>query len=1207
MRQGGRNTQKGIQAQNWAALSLFLQHVERRDFLYIGFETEKLQDFYLVFDDGRKVICESKASKIGFHEVKKILETCIKNNAITENDELLIICEEADKSVKNAVEYLPYYDSENAERFATERGLTQEQLRLLPQVKFLEVTQEISKKTAEMLISKLLRIWVPKHRLDEIVRDLLEKDIYEGSKKGTKLSKIDFIKKLDEKKRSIFADARYDKERVEKEKELKKLIEELIVPQSQQWSNNSLSILSNDPDEHYWVLTLLEKEENLNLKDWEELWNMSFNGPFIFECFNIFKKNIHTKENQEYIMEFIPRVLETNIDLFREDIIKTDIIRICKIILNSTREHDRPIFYLIKDLFEPSISKYFYMKHHPDTEHEWNEASQLLLELYEKAIIEDLKKEIVDYIFGKFNLVEDDGQFWHYTPPPIFGIVKRYYETNPKKGIIELAALFSKQFDAFYKQFGKKVKFDGWELMGSVIATSGSQSSINDKYFVVFILRPLLSQLWKNNRKDTWNFILENCLSYENVSKDKPDFLNRLSLPFIFDEYKVGKHNKEALEILIRFIKMRKGIPWKNDLIFQELMGDYTDEQKWKLISASLEEYKNLPTNDFVDSIVFDLAAKRNKPALQTIKNWVKNPEYFRLQLIHSSNFTENILKLVKNKNPEIFSEAVEIYLSYIQSETFTEKENDWNTWEVAKVLGTILSIDFQRGLSILQELNSTEILAPNQQTLICTSINDDAIKDNKEILNKIFSKFLSPVLQGFDNKIEKIAERFSNENNRELIVQFADKLAKVMLINEAFSIVEIFINDLDPSLEDSQNDPKGDFNEHKKVIEGKENFAIRTVRGWCAWVLQEVMVPRDFSLIKQTREIIAKSLPLIEELTKDPNYYVRVQSTAPLLHIVKNRNTVLPEDRTQRFVSLEISKKIENIAFSMLRDPINHKLPAVMEHLAMVFSYMRSVSQKEAEEILQIFLRDEYPEKLKERRHESFLADVLSQIASLYIFFAEYRNIAFKNWPKELGTLEKFDQEPFQNLLKSLIASENPEVKQIFSWHFARLPDEVKDTPEFGTSLKMAASYLKLATKVYDHRTFENIYHLVEDNIDSDYFLICFDLWKSCIETESTFFKENYTKDKLLEMYWWPFFYNGKILLKIAEKESVEEFLRWFDVLADYPNEILIANDLDNAVEHLTKIKTHKDVVQEVFKKLIKRNSKYYETKQKWLNNLDE
>ncbi len=73
---------------------------------------------------------------------------------------------------------------------------------------------------------------------------------------------------------------------------------------------------------------------------------------------------------------------------------------------------------------------------------------------------------------------------------------------------------------------------------------------------------------------------------------------------------------------------------------------------------------------------------------------------------------------------------------------------------------------------------------------------------------------------------------------------------------------------------------------------------------------------------------------------------------------------------------------------------------------------------------------------------------------------------------------------------------------------------------------------------------------------------------------------------------------------VKIAQVKGDQEFFSWFKKLVDYPIDLLIANDLDVAVKYLTSIKTHKEQVEKLFARLMKRNPKYYESKQKWLNN---
>lgn len=194
-------------------------------------------------------------------------------------------------------------------------------------------------------------MWIPNHRVSEVVREFYESEIEQGSQNGSKLSRSDFFKKIETKKNLIYKDEGYDKKKVEKEKELEKLLTELENPSSPQWAPNRLIIISDNPDEHYWILKLLEAKKELNLEHWDRLFRMSFQSAFVLEVFTIFKKpeNISLRENQDYFITTAPDLIEQNSNFFREDFIHTDIAEICKIVLESTRKHDEAIFEIVKN------------------------------------------------------------------------------------------------------------------------------------------------------------------------------------------------------------------------------------------------------------------------------------------------------------------------------------------------------------------------------------------------------------------------------------------------------------------------------------------------------------------------------------------------------------------------------------------------------------------------------------------------------------------------------------------------------------------------------------------------------------------------------------------------------------------------------------------------------------------------------------------
>lgn len=89
--------------------------------------------------------------------------------------------------------------------------------------------------------------------------------------------------------------------------------------------------------------------------------------------------------------------------------------------------------------------------------------------------------------------------------------------------------------------------------------------------------------------------------------------------------------------------------------------------------------------------------------------------------------------------------------------------------------------------------------------------------------------------------------------------------------------------------------------------------------------------------------------------------------------------------------------------------------------------------------------------------------------------------------------------------------------------------------------------------------------------------------------------------KDNIDNVHWWPFFYNGKILLAVAKHRGDKEFLRWLELLADYPVEALIANDIGDAVARPKILPKNNKQVERIFGKLIERNANFLDDKQEW------
>ncbi len=1193
MSKAGQNTFKGINTQAKASLLLFLLNLKNYDFDSITLEDKNWEDFTLNFKSGKKIICESKdwTRVLSWANIKSILVNILnRETPFNQTDEVIIVCNSVIAELEKNIEYIKYGFPEITKIYK-KNGFTDKQIKLLGKTSFFRVeSDDFLYQEALIYFYDQFPYWIPQKELEMLMDSVLVHEIYWKSEKGLTLTKSELVDKIEAyKQNKIKSSHAYDPERKSMEEQLKTQLAGLhdSTYRALILSSDALIAQTAQPNLMFFLLDQIKKVKSVDLTKMDELWQALTKRLYAFNMLRIFEENIDNKDNASYILEFVTKNYNSLSSPLRDNFNQECAIETITKILDRYPDLVNNVFQFTKTVLDIRGEEYKELDTRRDIERERDLLSELLQKIYacyQQSKNEEKQKEIIDLIKKHFNLVDDDGQFVMFTPNAIFGILLEYINLDFEKNFIEVLKLILNQY-----QFSRRYdgKFDGWDWSGSGISQSGSGFSITDRHFVSILLKQALNKYYGVDRDRAWQFIIKNCITREinDVSSNKPDFLNRASIPVLFAEYKNGKHSSEAFDILSDFVRMRKGIPWKADLIFQELSGDYTKEQKWALVKFSLDEYKNLPVNVFVEQITSDLAAEGHKEAAGIIASWVTNPEYHKKQTIGSFNVMGNISKLLDN--PETFDEGVKIFRSYITNDEFVKKDDDWETWEVAKNLAKIIVKDLNIGVSILKEVNSSKTLTLNQQILICSSIND-LPKENKEVIQGVYKDFVNSFLQGLDNDISKIEKRITNRHSREQIVQFAEKLSENRLYDEALYIIKVFINDSDPILDNYPDDPKGDFNYHRKIIEGDDNPTISTVRGYCAWALQKFC-------IRYGRDYIPTILPLVEQLTKDPNYYVRMQACIPLLELVKNRHTVLSDNNKERFLSMEVAGCIENMAFDMLKDKENHKLKAVMKHLAMVFTYMRTLDEKQAMLVLKTF-------------RDTGFESVMDEAAPLYIFFAEFRSKSFKDWP--WGDITKFDDKPFKALLEDLLKNGSPEIKSVLSWQFNRLPDEISKTPKeksqitVDEAIALAVFYLKILTSKYEQRVFNNIYRFIEDYIDS-HFEECFVLWTKCLERERPFLTEAIKdKENLPNVYWWPFFYNGKILLAVYKNKGYSQYLKWFEFLADYPTEVLVANDLMDAIVPLKKLPKENKQAIRIFDKLINRNTNFYDAKKEWLEN---
>jgi len=1208
MNKHGANNIKGINYQCQAALSLFLQYLREPNFSYIHLEAPNYADFNLVFVDGSKIICESKnwGKDINYSELKTILGTILRKNSITDDDKILIVCSNLNKKMAEEVRCVRYYDLKKAFNQLPDMikiKFSRKIIEILPKVDFWEVKEKHQENIVYSLFEELLNlnVWLPKDKIEIFADEILLKKIQYGSAKSSIYRKQEIFDEIEKIRQNAIRDSGlFDKDRIEKQKQLENIITSIKNNNSPVWAKNQISAITADRDLMFFTLDRFKKEKIDDLNLWDDLWQAAKIHIYSFGLFDIFEKNLHAKQNREYILKFISDNIGEERSYYSENLFEEQSLEIIKKIIGIDSNLLKDSLEILKSLLENNRDDYFYLKskHRKDLLYHKDEICGLLKLIYDKSML--LRDEIYNTLISTFNLVEDDGEHSLFTPPRVFEILKEHLlsdMTDFEIKFLKMKDVLAKQYDLVYDKYG--AKFKGWELMGGMSCYWEDNIKIDDRHFIRYLLRDALKKYNELHPDEAWNFIVDKCLVKEqDVSFDRPDFLNRTCIPFVLEKYfsDDAQISDVSFGWLKDFILSKKGIPHKSDLIYQELYNKYLNttqtDKLWMLVKIGVDRYE-LPISPFLDKIVTELVKNRHKEAIEVVKKWLKNPKYQTSIFRADRNFTKNIRNLIEID----FGLAINLFTEFIKGEFFIKQYDDFDVYDIAGLLNTIIIKNPEKGIGILNEINKNEVLSKNQQILLTNSILNykERDTDKPEILLKIYNDFINPLLDSLDNDINKIKGRFLSYA-RESIVKFAEALAEAKNIKDevgkALRIIKVFINDPDPYLPgQNPEDPEDKYNEHLKVGEHGGIVQITSVRGWCAHVLMDCAVLKG-------RNYIEEIVNLTEKLTKDENYYIKQMSCFPLGQLAANRLTVLPNNSDILFLNddrrkaLELSKRVEEIAFSLLKDIVKISDDKVKmgltQSILSVFNHIRALNQDSTMELLRL---------IRKLPDES-----IAEFIPLFVYYALFRKNSFKNWKfkeKRLyDDIENFDDSEFIKVLEDLIINGSPKVRESIANNFWSLPEKTQqgdfDEELFALSIK----YLKMLAKKYDNEVCERIFYFIKDFINKKP-KECIDLWKICVEKQRQFFIEN--KQLAGDFYWRLGYCHQDVLLKIREIEKDDKFLKWFEFLSGYP--VLIASDLSKAIEVLLEFPKNNATVKKIFNNLVVVNSSFYEKQQEWEN----
>jgi hypothetical protein len=949
------------------------------------------------------------------------------------------------------------------------------------------------------------------------------------------------------------------------------IINKIIVKKEFTKHCNEILLWLDDEKIGNYFLDKLPKEFE-DLKEIDFLLERLIKARNPFFALNLLENSISEKNN-EYIFEFIKKHLK--ILLKREDDIfgnhTTDIVNkiLEKYPTESNRSFDFVRMYI--NVHPSEFSDLRVMR-----EHGKQVISEIIFRIFkiwqEEKRSEDMDK-LVKLIGSNFNLIDDSHELAMFTPEKVFLVLFEYI-------ILDFKLNFSKVVDIIVSQFSNKrigygKEFNGKEWSGSGISQSGKKFSMSDRHLVEKVLAPAIRHFYAssgdNDKEKSWEVVRDLCyVKIREISPKKPDFLNRALIPVVLERYMkmTGREKHEAFQILKYFLNMTT-VPDKSHVIFQEVLRlDMRDADKWTLVEASLNtkwNKKKLPANVFVEQIVSGLAEKGEKKesAKNLLDSWLKNDDYLTRQGFGEYNVLGIISKLLSSEDK---SEGIKIFEEYIYSDAFKNELERFDSFDIADKMANILDFDTEKGIEILRKVCNQDELKENEQILICSGINRVS---KPEIRIRVYDEFLKQILNDLGSNIERIIAKFSFDYPRTAIVEFGDKLAKEKRFSEALEIAKIFINDPDPRIDDKDNSL------HERLKKGEEERAITSTRGWVCWLLHQ------FSILAG-REYIPQVVPLIERLAKDPNYYVRAQACFPLAGFMRVRNSIMPEDDSEWFISRTIAKKIEKIAFNMLDNKDNQNVKGIMTNLAYAFDNMRSMDTKTALKTLTIFKENKFSEPIK-------------KITGLYVFYAEFRKDAFKGeiW-KDLG---KFNAKPIKKLLEDFLRNGSTDARQNFLWQFMSLINESDKNPNFkyNDAFEIAFYYIKIIAEKYEPEVYTHIFRFIKENLEKKY------------EIEVEFFIECLRKEEKalvgdkIDKTWLPLYYHRDVLEEIHKRGDKEAFLEAVDILSNYSSQYSRWEELSAVMRHLTEYSSKNKRVGNIFSRLIEANPAYYDMKVEW------
>jgi hypothetical protein len=716
------------------------------------------------------------------------------------------------------------------------------------------------------------------------------------------------------------------------------------------------------------------------------------------------------------------------------------------LISNTSEEDDKPFTYyaeyttkLIKDLYDCFREKNNY----------------------------DKLDEIVSFCFLYFSLGSDtySRKYSIAANDDIYYILIEFLMSNPE---MNLDLLVNEHKKNKYKDAWKyTVSYNGTESVGSGLSRSGNVFTLHDSPIVEKILSPFFMRLYEENivkpqSKNLFNKIINGKI-FRNIqtSAGNPIYLKRAAIPsLLIGLLTLAPEKKKAFkQRLISVIDSVEGLPRCSEVVFNHLMqlNHYLDKYPqnyghvYDLIIQDIKSSeRGLPTNVFTVQAIFMLIKKKHKKTKILFIKLLENPEYIKLD-----DWNYHTLANLTNDNEFESNFILKVIKVFINNEVWLTTGGEWNVHEVIPYLVWL----YLKGNKETIEVHKEIIKLANADTKtksdnnLCTYFLGSLAEKNPEKAYLIFKEILGnkkpwdvfPYSRdSLVSVIEHMIAKATNVN---------DDKSKNTLLDSATELIEIFINDPNPSTD--INGPG--YNYHTQIINNEGTGIITTVRGHLCWAVQKLCV-HDYTL--------ERAWKYTNKLLHDKNLYVVYQALVPFIEIVKRRNK-LPEEYKSS-IEKAIEYCVENYS----------KYKSLANHLGLVCSYYRDINEAMAAKFI---------EKLAGSENFGFFI----------VYFAYFREDQYP----EKGTFNSLN---FKSQLLEIIQKNTDQeaIKKIFN-QLSRIIDENIDfLPRIIEPLYAYKNNIALDNSIL-HNVYRMISQVLENDKSKKYYGTILDLYKRYLKIE--------------------------------------------------------------------------------------------------------